>query len=102
MSHRYALAPKREIPALLESMGTQSASCALMEHLLDTDTSSRLRVLSALTNLHRAHLELKFDAQLPVTALAADILGHYRSYQILEKLGHDGGRERATGGTSVV
>jgi AAA family ATP:ADP antiporter len=78
---------RREIPALLESMGTQSASYALMEHLLDTDTSFRLRVLSALTNLHRAHPELKCDAQLLETALAAEILGHYRSYQILEKLG---------------
>jgi ATP:ADP antiporter, AAA family len=78
---------RREIPALLASMGTQSASYSLMEHLLDSDANLRLRVLSALTSLHRAHPELKCDPQLLETALAAEILGHYRSYQILEKLG---------------
>jgi AAA family ATP:ADP antiporter len=78
---------RREILALLGNMGTQSASHALMEHLLDADAGFRLRVLSALTSLHRAHPELKSDAQLLEMALAAEILGHYRSYQILEKLG---------------
>lgn len=78
---------RREIPALLGSMGKQSASHALMEHLLDSDASFRLRVLSALTSLHREHPEFKCDGELLETALAAEILGHYRSYQILEKLG---------------
>lgn len=81
------IAVQREIPALLASMGTQAASYALMERILDSDCSLRLRVLSALTSLHRAHPELRSDAQLLETALAAEILGHYRSYQILEKLG---------------
>jgi hypothetical protein len=67
-------------------MGTQSASHALMEHLLDGDASFRLGILSALTTLHRAHPELKSDAQLLEMALAAEILGHYRSYQILANL----------------
>jgi ATP:ADP antiporter, AAA family len=78
---------RREIPALLGSMGTQSASYALMEHLLDSDTGCRMRVLLGLTTLHRKHPEFKCDAELLETALAAEILGHYRSYQILEKLG---------------
>jgi AAA family ATP:ADP antiporter len=78
---------RREIPTLLGKMGTQSASYALMEHLLDADASFRLRVLSALTSVHREHPELKCEAELLETALAAEILGHYRSYQILEKLG---------------
>jgi AAA family ATP:ADP antiporter len=78
---------RRQIPALLGKVGTQSASLALMEHLLDADASFRLGVLSALTTLHRAHPELKSDAQLLQMALVAEILGHYRSYQILAKLG---------------
>ena len=78
---------RREIPALLASMGTQSASYALMEHLLDTDTGFRMHVLSALTSLHRKYPEFRCDAELLETALAAEILGHYRSYQILERLG---------------
>jgi AAA family ATP:ADP antiporter len=81
------MAVRREIPPLLGSMGTQGASYALMEHLLDSDTSFRLRILYALTNLHRVCPELKCDAQLLETVLAAETLGHYRSYQILEKLG---------------
>jgi AAA family ATP:ADP antiporter len=85
--HDVPITVRCEIPALLGSMGTQSASYALMEHLLDTDTSCRLRVLSALTSLHRGHPEFKCDTELLETALAAEILGHYRSYQILEKLG---------------
>jgi AAA family ATP:ADP antiporter len=78
---------QREIPGLLAKTGTQSASYALMERILDTDTGFRLQVLSALTNLHRAHPEFKCDTRLLETALAAEILGHYRSYQILERLG---------------
>ena len=78
---------RREIPALLGKLGTQSASYALMDRILDTDTSIRLRVLSALTSLHRAHPELTCDTCLLETALTAEIMGHYRSYQILEKLG---------------
>jgi ATP:ADP antiporter, AAA family len=78
---------RHEIPGLLGKVGTQSASYALMEHLLHTDASFRLRVLSALTNLHRVQPELKCDTQLLEMALAAEILGHYRSYQILAKLG---------------
>ena len=67
-------------------MGTQSASHALMEHLLDSDASFRLRILSASNNLRRRHPELKCDTQMLETALAAEILGHYRSYQILARL----------------
>jgi ATP:ADP antiporter, AAA family len=75
-----------QIPALLASIGTQSASHALMEHLLDGDTIFRYRILSALNNLHRLHPELKCDTQMLETVLAAEILGHYRSYQILDRL----------------
>ena len=79
-------AVRREIPTLLGNMGTQSASQALMEHLLNSDASFRLRILSASNTLHRHHPELKCDTQMVETALAAEILGHYRSYQILAKL----------------
>lgn len=91
---------QREIPALLGKTGTQAASNALMERILDTDTALRLRILSALTSLHRAHPELKLDTQLLETALAAEILGHYRSYQILERLDTmEGGTEQQVAAT---
>ncbi len=76
-----------QIPVILATIGTQSASYALMEHLLDGDTTFRLRMLSGLNQLHRLHPELKRDTQMLETVLAAEILGHYRSYQILERLG---------------
>jgi AAA family ATP:ADP antiporter len=79
-------AVRREIPTLLGNMGTQSASQALMEHLLNSDASFRLRILSASNTLHRRHPDIKCDTQMVETALAAEILGHYRSYQILVRL----------------
>jgi HEAT repeat protein len=79
-------AVRGEIPALLGNMATQSASQALMEHLLNSDASFRLRILLASNTLHRRHPEIKCDTQMVETALAAEILGHYRSYQILVKL----------------
>ena len=75
-----------EIPALLANMATQGASDALLECLLGGDTSFRVRILQALTKLHREHPELKCDVQLLETVLSVEIMGHYRSYQILEML----------------
>ena len=79
-------AVRGQIPTLLGSMATQSASQALMEQLLNSDAGFRLRILSASNTLHRRHPEIKCDTQMVETALAAEILGHYRSYQILIKL----------------
>ena len=42
---------------------------------------------SALNKLCRLHPEIETDVQMLETVLAAEILGHYRSYQILDKLG---------------
>jgi hypothetical protein len=58
-----------------------------MEFLLQSDSTLRFRVLSALNKLHRLHTELEVDTQMLETVLAAEILGHYRSYQILDNLG---------------
>jgi len=78
---------RREIPGVLVRIGSQSAMRALMEHLLESDTVLRHGVISALNKLYRMHPELKLDTQLLETVLAAEILGHYRSYQILHTLG---------------
>jgi HEAT repeat protein len=86
-----------EITTLLGNIGTQSASQVLMEHLLSSDASFRLRILSASNNLHRRHPELKCDTQMVETALAAEILGHYRSYQILARLDKLPANDQAVG-----
>ncbi len=42
--------------------------------------------ISALNKIHQVHPEIELDTQLLETVLAAEIMGHYRSYQILEAL----------------
>ncbi len=84
---------RREIPAILTSVGTSAAARVLIEHLLESDTTLRFRIISALNKLCRLHPEVEIDIQMLETILAAEILGHYRSYQILDKLSTtDGGQ----------
>lgn len=78
---------RREIPAVLVKVGTPAAARVLMENLLESDTTLRFRIISALNKLHRVHPEIETDAYMLETVLAAEILGHYRSYQILHKVG---------------
>jgi ATP:ADP antiporter, AAA family len=77
---------RREIPVILENVGTASAARVLYENLLERDTRLRFHIISALNKLHRLRPEVERDAQMLETALAAEIIGHYRSYQILAKL----------------
>ncbi len=77
---------RRQIPAILTNMGTQLACNALADHLLDSDSRLRLTVVAALNTLRRLHPQLGCDAETLEMLLAAEILGHYRSYQILERL----------------
>ncbi len=78
---------RREIPAALTRIGTQAAEGVLAENMLETDTSLRFRVISALNKMHQQHPELEVDTPLVETVLLAEIMGHYRSYQILGTLG---------------
>jgi AAA family ATP:ADP antiporter len=80
------VAARREIPAILVSVGTASAARVLHENLLERDTTLRFRIICALNKLHRLHPDVEPDTQMLETVLAAEILGHYRSYQILAKL----------------
>jgi len=84
---------RREIPAIMVEIGTPAAASVLMEHLLESDTNLRFRIISALNKLRRLHPEIETDTQILETVLAAEILGHYRSYQILDKLGISGSDE---------
>ena len=82
-----ALEARREIPAILVKIGTPTAAEVLMANLLESDTTLRFRTICALNKLRRLHPEIEADPQILETVLAAEILGHYRSYQILDKLG---------------
>ena len=78
---------RREIPAVLVRIGTPEAQHVLMENLLDGDTTVRFRIISSLNKLQLLHPETELDKQMIESLLAAEIMGHYRSYQILGTLG---------------
>jgi ATP:ADP antiporter, AAA family len=82
-----AIEARREIPAILLKVGTPAAANVLMDNLMESDTALRFRIISALNKLCCLHPEIETDIQTLETVLAAEILGHYRSYQILDKLG---------------
>ena len=74
---------RREIPGVLVALGTSTAATVLLENLLQGDTVLRFRTIDALNKLCRMNPEIALDVQMLETVLAAEILGHYRSYQIL-------------------
>jgi AAA family ATP:ADP antiporter len=77
---------RRGIPGVLLRIGTASAEAGLSENLLDGDTVLRFRVLAALNRLRASNPSRPLDVQLVETVLAAEIMGHLRSYQLLGTL----------------
>ncbi len=77
---------RRAVPPILVSIGTHAAAEVLSDHLLERNTSVRFQVISALNKIHQVHPEIELDVQMLETILAAEIMGHYRSYQIAESL----------------
>jgi AAA family ATP:ADP antiporter len=78
---------RREVPGVFVRIGTPSAERALMESLLEGDTTLRYRVIASLNKLRQLNPDLEIDVQVVEIALAAEIMGHYRSYQVLGSLG---------------
>jgi AAA family ATP:ADP antiporter len=77
---------RRELPAVLVLIGTPLAQQVLMEGLLQADVTLRHRVLTSLNKLHELHPAVFVDQQVIQLLLAAEIAGHYRSYQVLGPL----------------
>ncbi|HEV2118183.1 MAG TPA: Npt1/Npt2 family nucleotide transporter [Terriglobales bacterium] len=77
---------RREIPAVLQRIGTANAQRVLMDNLLEPDNTFRFRVISALNKLQQTPSAIPLDAEVLETALQAEIMGHYRSYQVLGML----------------
>jgi ATP:ADP antiporter, AAA family len=78
---------RREIPSVLVALGTPAAASVLLDNLLQGDTMLRFRTIDALNKVCRLNPEIVLDVQMLETVLAAEILGHYRSYQILATIG---------------
>lgn len=88
---------KRELPQILVRIGTPAAEEVLIEGLLQADVTLRHRVIASLNKLHDAHPDVRIDEQLVDVVLAAEIAGHYRSYQVLGPL-----REQLKAGDTVL
>ena len=77
---------RREIPKVLEQIGSPAAQAVLVESVLDRDVVLRYHTIAALNRLGQAHPERATDRKLIESVLAAEIMGHYRSYQVLGTL----------------
>jgi len=74
---------RRQIPPILLRIGTATAGAALAENLVQADADLRSTVISALNKLCEFQRDLKVDKALVESAMVAEMMGHYRSYQIL-------------------
>jgi AAA family ATP:ADP antiporter len=74
---------RAELASVLERIGTAEAEQALVARLLDPDPVVRLRIVAALNKLRQRYPERRLERELVETVLAAEVLGHYRSYQVL-------------------
>ncbi|MGH9350000.1 MAG: Npt1/Npt2 family nucleotide transporter [Vicinamibacterales bacterium] len=81
---------RREIPELLLRIGTTTAHRVLLENLADRDTHIRFRIITALNKLGQLHPGRRLDLRLVETVLTAEIIGLYRSHQVLGALQRHG------------
>jgi HEAT repeat protein len=77
---------RREIPTVLQAIGTRAAQNVLTESVLDKDVVLRYRCIAALNKLGQLHPDRPVDRKIVESVLAAEILGHYRSYQVMGTL----------------
>jgi AAA family ATP:ADP antiporter len=77
---------RREIPQVLQEIGTREAQAVLVESVLDRDVVVRYHTIAAINRLGQAHPDRSTDRKLIESVLAAEIMGHYRSYQVLGTL----------------
>ena len=77
---------RRELPSVLLRIGTAEAERALVESLLESDGTVRHRIIASLNKLKSVRPDLQVDGNVLELLLAAEIAGHYRSYQMLGPL----------------
>jgi AAA family ATP:ADP antiporter len=80
---REAEAIRQSIPEVLRRIGSTAAAAALGECLLESDLALRFRVISALNKLQETRRDVTLDRQTIDTVMIAELMGHYRSYQLL-------------------
>jgi ATP:ADP antiporter, AAA family len=77
---------RRELPSVLLRIGTSAAEQALVSSLLESDGTVRHRVIASLNKLRAVRPDIRIDPSVLELLLAAEIAGHYRSYQVLGPL----------------
>ena len=77
---------RRELPGVLVRIGTPFAQQVLLEGLMQSDVTLRHRIIASLNKLHDIHPDVRVDPNVVEVVLAAEIAGHYRSYQVLGPL----------------
>ena len=78
-----SLEVRRLIPGVLQAIGTTASQIALAEVVLERDVVLRYNVIAALNKLAQLHPEPLANRFLIESLLEAEIMGHYRSYQVL-------------------
>lgn len=77
---------RRELPTVLVRIATAEAERALVGSLLESDGTVRHRIIASLNKLRNARPDIQIDPTVIEVLLAAEIAGHYRSYQMLGPL----------------
>lgn len=86
VSPRTAPAVRLRIPSVLVRIDTPDAKAALVDGLTQSDARLRYEVITALNKVQRSQPDVSIDRHVVETVLGAEILGHYRSHQILGTL----------------
>jgi ATP:ADP antiporter, AAA family len=71
-----------QIPNVLLRIGTPLAGQTLAENLVQANGALRSKVISALNKLSEHLHDFRVDKELVESAMVAEMMGHYRSYQI--------------------
>jgi AAA family ATP:ADP antiporter len=77
---------RRELPSVLLRVASAEAERALVDSLLESDGTVRHRIIASLNKLRAARPDIQIDPAIVELLLAAEIAGHYRSYQVLGPL----------------
>ena len=86
IDERLPVETRRALPGILARVGTPSAQALLVDAMLQADAGLRHRIIASLNKVHHSHPHLFADPEAVELVLAAEIMGHYRSYQVLGAL----------------
>ena len=85
-SEEVSVEVRRELPSVLLRIGTAEAEQTLVASLLESDGTIRHRIIASLNKLRAVRPDIHIDPTVVELLLAAEIAGHYRSYQVLGPL----------------